>query len=147
MIKETLELQSAEKIMGLTIRKIKVFFLEKIKKFWMQIMDNSWSSRCDSKRIKKLWKYSDDILWFAKSRHSNLAHIVSTRKPFFDGSDLRKNQRSPKKGYSVTCQWISAHFKHIKNDKPHLAAKNRTEKGDKQTKSWRSLVYIKKNTS
>ena len=44
-------------------------------------------------------------------------------------------------------RWIPAHSDLIENDKAHLAAKSRAEKGGKQAESWSSLAYIKKNVS
>ena len=44
-------------------------------------------------------------------------------------------------------RWIPAHSDLIGNDKAHLAAKIRAEKGGKQAEGWSSLAYIKKNVS
>ncbi len=50
-------------------------------------------------------------------------------------------------GHSTVFRWIPAHSGLIGNDKAHLAAKSRTERGGKQAESWSSLAYIKKNLS
>ena len=52
-----------------------------------------------------------------------------------------------KMGHSIVFRWIPAHSGLIGNDKAHIAAKSRAEKGGKQAESWSSLAYIKKNVS
>ena len=51
------------------------------------------------------------------------------------------------RGILLVLWWILAHSDLTGNDKAHVAAKNRAEKGDKQAEKWSSLTYIKKNVS
>ncbi len=44
-----------------------------------------------------------------------------------------------KRGHSIVFRWIPAHSDLIGNDKAHLAAKIRAEKGGKQAEGWSSL--------
>ncbi len=56
-----------------------------------------------------------------------------------------KARELQEKGHSLEIRWIPAHSDLIGNDKAHLAAKSRAERGGKQVENWSSLAYIKEN--
>ena len=58
-----------------------------------------------------------------------------------------KPESSKGNGHSIVFRWIPAHSDLIGNNKAHLAAKSRAERGGSQFESWSSLAYIKKNLS
>ena len=77
-----------------------------------------------------------------------IQHTPSQRENrYLRGLIYDKARELQEDGHSIVFRWIPAHSDLIGNDKAHLAAKSRAERGGKQAESWSSLAYIKKNLS
>lgn len=75
-----------------------------------------------------------------------MQHFFSCKENWvLRGLIYRKAEKLQSHGHSIVFGWISGHSGLIGNEKFDLAAKNRAERGGKETQRWNSLVYIKKN--
>ena len=133
----------------LFVGKTKAFFLGKNK----EVLDAELSAILDVlKFATKETRNAKDIpiTIFCDSQKALIAiqHAPSQRENrYLRGLIYDKARELRESGHSIVFRWIPGHSDLIGNDKAHLAAKSRAEKGGKQAESWSSLAYIKKNLS